>query len=93
MTYVRKTDREIDYPTVRREPGGLERAVLMLVVDGFDTSFKIANVLGASIDNVNGALGRLHARVCVDRGAYEVPVQWRATETGRKRLRDEEQWS
>jgi hypothetical protein len=85
--YVRKTD------TVRREPGGLERAVLMLVVDGFDTSFTIANILETSTDNVNGALGRLHARLCVNRGPFEVPVQWFPTETGRKRVRDEELWA
>jgi len=91
MSYARKTDREIDYPATRREPGGLERAVLMLVIDGYDYSSKIARVLETSIDNVNGALARLHYSGTVSRTSY-LPVQWFATETGKKRCQDEDLW-
>lgn len=86
VAYVRKTD------IVRREPGGLERAVLMLVGDGYQTSVAIACVLGTSIDNVNGALGRLERGGCVSRRYAAVPVNWTITDAGRVRVGDEENW-
>lgn len=86
VAYVRKTD------TVRREPGGLERAVLMLVGDGYQTSVSIAQVLDTSNDNVNGALGRLERGGCVSRHYAAVPVKWIITDAGRIRVGDEEQW-
>jgi len=84
--YVRKTD------TVRREPGGLERAVLILVGDGYQTSISIARVLETSIDNVNGALGRLHHSRMVSRAFDCVPVFWTITPTGRHKVGDEDEW-
>jgi hypothetical protein len=86
VAYVRKTD------TVRREPGGLERAVLMLVNDGFSTSLRIAAVLETSIDNVNGAIGRLQTKRCVSASYDTVPRFWTITATGRKTVGDEELW-
>lgn len=86
VAYVRKTD------TVRREPGGLERAVLMLVGDGYQTSVAIARVLDTSIDNVNGALVRLERGGCVSRRYAAVPVNWTITDAGRVRVGDEENW-
>lgn len=86
VTYIRKTD------TARREPGGLERAVLMLVGDSYQTSLAIAQVLETSIDNVNGALGRLERGGCVSRRYAAVPINWTITEAGRVRVGDEENW-
>lgn len=86
VAYVRKTD------IVRREPGGLERAVLMLIGDGYHTSLTIAQVLETSIDNVNGALGRLERGGCISRRYAAVPINWTITEAGRVRVGDEENW-
>lgn len=86
VAYLRKTD------IVRREPGGLERAVLMLVGDGYQTGVAIARVLNTSIDNVNGALGRLERGGCVSRRYAAVPVNWTITDAGSVRVGDEENW-
>lgn len=85
-SYVRKTD------TVRREPGGLERAVLILVHDGYQTSIAIARVLETSIDNVNGALARLRNNRMVTRASETVPLFWTITAIGRHKVGDEEEW-
>lgn len=79
--------------TDRREPGGLERAVLMLVHDGFSTSLKIADILDTSIDNVNGALSRLQYKLCVSASYDCVPRFWTITATGRHKVGDEESWT
>ena len=76
----------IDYPAYRREPGGLTTAVLLAVGDGYDTSLKIANLLNTSIDNVNGALGRLLSALYVSRWGFS-PVTWTITDAGRRNLR------
>lgn len=84
--YIRKTD------TVRREPGGLERAVLILVHDGCQTSIAIARILQTSIDNVNGALARLNNSGMTSRSYDTVPVFWTITSTGRHKVGDEDEW-
>lgn len=84
--YVRKTD------TSRREPGGLCRAVLILVNDGYKSSAGIARILETSIDNVNGALSRLYQRKMVTRPIDSLPVHWRITATGLSKVGDEEEW-
>lgn len=73
----------------RREPGGLLLAVLYAVGDGYSTSLKIAGLLDTSIDNVNGALGRLEvaAHVCRASDPLVSPVVWMATDQGMKHLR------
>ncbi|MBO9710546.1 MAG: hypothetical protein J7521_20285 [Caulobacter sp.] len=87
VAYVRKTT------GVRREPGGLERAVLMLVGDGCTTSLAIAEMLGTSIDNVNGALGRLERGGSGRRSDCRVPIVWDITAHGRLIVSDEGQWT
>lgn len=84
--YIRKTD------TVRREPGGLERAVLILVGDGYHMSPGIARVLETSIDNVNGALGRLERGGTIQRRRDQLPIYWTITEAGRQQVADEDLW-
>jgi len=81
---TRKTD--------RRAPGGLMRAVLLLVGDGYPTSVQIARVLEISIDNANGALSRLLGADLIRRKAHSVPIQWAISETGYRVLRDDLQW-
>lgn len=86
VAYVRKTD------TVRRDPGGLERAILILVHDGYKTSNAIARILETSIDNVNGGLARLNSGRLVSRSYETVPVFWTITPTGRHKVGDEDEW-
>lgn len=81
---TRKTD--------RRAPGGLMRAVLLLVGDGYPTSLQIARVLDISIDNANGALSRLSGADLIRRKTHDVPVQWVISEAGYRVLRDDLQW-
>lgn len=78
--------------TTRREPGGLACAVLLLVGDGYRTSLAIARVLDTSIDNVNGALGRLERGGGIRRRHRSSPVLWEITETGKIQVRDEGNW-
>lgn len=82
MSYVRKTD------TDRREKGGLECAVLMLVGDGFKTSFVIASILEISPDNANGALYRLQGRGFIVRARWGVANEWIIADAGRAALHD-----
>lgn len=84
--YVRKTEGE------RREPGGLERAVLLLVIDGFRTNFEIAAFLETSTENVQNALGRLGYAGYVYRDDGHVPFRWLPTPTGKNRYKDDAEW-
>lgn len=79
----------IDYPAYRRGPGGLVLAVLYLVGDGYDTSLKLAHMLETSLDNINGALGRLEHGLHTQRSSPwgQSPVFWAITESGRSYLR------
>jgi hypothetical protein len=84
--YVRKTEGE------RREPGGLLCAVLTCVNDGDSTSTAIAKRLETSIDNVNGALGRLFNAKHVWRPIGVIPVVWYITVAGQTALGEGERW-
>lgn len=84
--YVRKTE------GVRREPGGLMCAVLVLVGDGYQHSTEIARILDISVDNANGALSRLAAARCIKRRISEIPVMWLITEEGSRKIKDEGLW-
>lgn len=77
--------------TGRRGPGGLLLAVLLAIGDGYGTSLRIATLLDTSIDNVNGALGRLEMAGHTARasGPMISPVVWMATDAGMKHLRQQ----
>lgn len=77
---------------VRREPGGLMRAVLMLVGDGYAHSSQIARVLDISIDNANGALSRLFLAELIRREPNDIPVNWSITAAGKRLVADDDQW-